>query len=61
MRSVEPIDVPPYLWTIKAMTVGISACKESKEPFTLHAAMQNNKQSERENHTESVYGHAEMS
>jgi hypothetical protein len=21
MRSVEPIDVPPYLWTIKAITV----------------------------------------
>jgi hypothetical protein len=21
MRSVEPIDVPPYLWTIKAINV----------------------------------------
>jgi hypothetical protein len=52
MRSVEPIDVPPYLWTIKAMTEGISACKKSNEPFTVHAAPQNHKPSGRESYTE---------
>jgi hypothetical protein len=47
IRSVEPIDVPPYLWTIKAMTERIFACKRSKEPSTLHAAVQNLKTSGR--------------
>jgi hypothetical protein len=27
IRSVEPIDVPPYLWTIKAMKWGFPLVK----------------------------------
>jgi hypothetical protein len=42
MRSVDPIDVPPYLWTIKAIWT-LFPLKVKKEGFTLHGAMQNDK------------------
>src|SRR6478672_391353 len=35
IRSVEPIDVPPYLWTIKAITVRFPACEGSEKTLTL--------------------------
>jgi hypothetical protein len=44
MRSVEPIDVPPYLWTIKAIRKGKWAWKsketDKNQLFTLHGATQ---------------------
>ncbi|MFZ6870686.1 hypothetical protein ACO0LF_01275 [Undibacterium sp. Di27W] len=52
MRSVEPIEVPPYLWTIKAIDIETEieteiedqrAKNAENQPLTVHAALQNNK------------------
>ncbi|MFZ6680503.1 hypothetical protein ACO0LI_21610 [Undibacterium sp. Tian12W] len=52
MRSVEPIEVPPYLWTIKAIDIETEIETEiedqrvknaENQPLTVHVALQNNK------------------